>query len=106
MVAYLHIPCPKCKHVLRVRRQYIGIEVTCLRCDESFVVREADDQAASKESASLPPAASDIDQKEMASLKAELNRVREDFARVVSDNTHVAAQLQELNERYASRETQ
>jgi predicted Zn finger-like uncharacterized protein len=103
MVEYLRIPCPNCQHVLRVRKQYIGIEVTCTRCDHSFVVQEpTDDVATSPNDAEAASRAAY--EKQITELKSDLDRVREDFARLASENSHAAEQLQKLTERYSERE--
>jgi chromosome segregation ATPase len=98
MVDYLRIPCPNCKHLLRVRKQYIGIEVTCTRCSHDFVVQDPGDSASTSDSEAAAAESRE------AELKGNLELVRNDFARVVAENARAADQLQQLNERYAERE--
>jgi chromosome segregation ATPase len=105
MVEYLHIPCPSCRQVLRVRKQYVGIEVTCTRCGQSFLVEAPQDQPAEGATRTTSELSHEACERQIAELKAEIGRVSERFAKVVEENSRAAEQLHRLNEQYSKSES-
>jgi DNA repair exonuclease SbcCD ATPase subunit len=91
MADYLHIPCPNCKHTLRVRRQYIGIEVTCQRCNRSFIVEAPPEDNVAEREASA--ANHEEYEKRIAGLQAELDELRKGQAQFIAAHESMIEQL-------------
>ena len=83
MVEYLQLSCPNCQRELRVRRQYVGLQVACSHCGRSFAVELPDDARGAATDAESPSyqTASEADraalERQITELASELEKLRE-----------------------------
>lgn len=101
MPNYLHIPCPNCHHVLRIREQYVGIEVTCMRCNHSFLVQAPSESANDTPTAITAPVDHSECERRLADVTAELNQIRQQLDEAVAESQNRAETIQRLNDECA-----
>jgi hypothetical protein len=105
---HLRMPCPHCGRVLRIRTEYLGLNVGCKHCHHTFRARQEDLLDPPPRAAPPVPAADPHGEGQAAGriqeLQRELQHVCSQLTEQVSRHTATLQELQAVEDRFAQAE--